>query len=289
MFYATRHEGLDEPRHTKRQPHIPLTTMEIATSGLLRYGLFIQLLSLTGLLLTYYIFKGQTIFTYDLYWTTEEMRENYLFRLWAAIFTGLYTCGAIYLMCFQALAADDACWARGYRAGSKLLATATFLDVLSGVASFVFFLHFTSHYDKPWWNHFTQGGAEWTFMAFGRLVHGTALLFYALAFLLLELYHDEGTNDWHGCLNFFLFGSAGIAEIVVLFLSHGVAGIVLLWIALVSGLTWAMAFEQEVNETSPQLNETELTNDVEQQVEKFARLSPQMQNLSAPLEGGRSM
>ncbi|CDJ47103.1 Chromosome III, complete sequence, related [Eimeria brunetti] len=47
-----------------------------------------------------------------------------------------------------------------------------------------------------------------------------------------------------------------------------------LWLSLFAAAIWALFFEPEVNAVSPALHETELTNDVEQQVEKFARLSP---------------
>jgi len=39
-------------------------------------------------------------------------------------------------------------------------------------------------------------------------------------------------------------------------------------------------FEPEVNDVSPAMYETELTNDIEQQVEKFARMSPYYPNQS---------
>lgn len=47
--------------------------------------------------------------------------------------------------------------------------------------------------------------------------------------------------------------------------------VVIYWVALVSALVWVMGFEQELNASQPLLNEPELTNDIETQVEKFAR------------------
>lgn len=61
---------------------------------------------------------------------------------------------------------------------------------------------------------------------------------------------------------------------MVLAFFTGSIAVVLHWIALVSSLVWAMAFEQEVNASAPLLNEPELTNEIESQVEKFARASP---------------
>eukprot|EP01071_Lankesteria_metandrocarpae_P014092 Lankesteria_metandrocarpae@DN8094_c0_g1_i1.p1 len=124
------------------------------------------------------------------------MREHPCFRGALALLACISLVGSVYLMCFQILLSDDTMWARGYRAGSKLLSLATFLDVLSGVITFVFFLHMVKHYDVSWWNHFNGGGVEWTFLAFAQLLKGCALIFYGISFLLLELYHDEGTNDW---------------------------------------------------------------------------------------------
>lgn len=72
----------------------------------------------------------------------------------------------------------------------------------------------------------------------------------------------------------------------------GVAAL-FIWLALVGVTTWAFFFEPEVNEVSPALHETELTNDVEQQVEKFARMSPYYPAEDAaagsPLSGGVSL
>ena len=64
------------------------------------------------------------------------------------------------------------------------------------------------------------------------------------------------------------------AEFCVLFASVSGVSALFVWFALLAAATWAVFFEPEVNNVSPALHETELTNDVEQQVEKFARLSP---------------
>lgn len=59
-----------------------------------------------------------------------------------------------------------------------------------------------------------------------------------------------------------------------MFIPIGGASTLTIWLALLAATIWAVFFEPEVNNVSPALHETELTNDVEQQVEKFARMSP---------------
>lgn len=273
MWHTTRYEGFDDPKHSKRGP-AGVATLQGVFSALLRTGFLLQLIGLTTLLLVYYAYKGTGIFTYDLIFTTEEQRDTPGFRLWLEIASGIQLIGALYILCFQAVLADDASWARGYRAGAKLLGNAAFFDVLARTVQFIIYAYMDAHYDKVWWKQFSSGGAEWLVSALARLLHAFSLFYYASALFLLEVYHDNGTNDWHGILNCFLFTVAGIAEIVVLAVTRSAVAVVLSWVALVSALVWAMAFEQEVNACAPLLNEPELTNEIEARVEKYARASP---------------
>ncbi|KAL8437818.1 hypothetical protein ACSSS7_000699 [Eimeria intestinalis] len=205
---------------------------------------------------------------------SESARSSEGFHTALAFFSGLYMLGATYLVCFQALAADDACWARGYRAGSKILRLATFLDLLSSIMQFIFFLYIAKFYKPKWYMHFQEGGPECLFFSYIRCLHAVCLSLYAAATYLLEVYHDEGAGDLHAYINSALFGFASLLEFCVLFIPIGGASSLSIWLALLAASTWAIFFEPEVNNVSPALHETELTNDVEQQVEKFARMSP---------------
>lgn len=291
MWYTTRYEGFDAPKFSNRGPtgHALVQTF---SSGLLRTGFLLKWIGLTGLIVAYYMYEGRGLFTYDLKETSEAQRDTQGFRCSLACFQLIQSLGALYLLFFQTLLADDASWSRGYRAGSKMLSNAAFLDVASSTLQFIIYVYMDTHYDKVWWNHFTSGGTEWLISTLARLLNAFSLLYYASGLFLLEVYHDNGTNDWHGVLNAFIFTVAGIAgklfshksvlsrariffsEILVLAYVEGSIAIILQWIALVSALVWAMAFEQEVNASQPLLNEPELTNEIESQVEKFARARP---------------
>lgn len=210
MWHTTRYEGFDDPKHSNRGP-AGVATLQGMLSALLRTGFLLELVGLTVLFLVYYVYRGTGFFTYDLVFTTEDQRALPGFRFWLEIASGVQLVGALYVLCFQAVLADDASWARGYRAGAKLLGNAAFFDVLSRTIQFIIYAYMNAHYDKVWWKQFSSGGAEWLVSALARLLHAFALFYYATALFLLEIYHDNGTNDWHGILNCFLFSVAGVA------------------------------------------------------------------------------
>ncbi|PFH37336.1 glideosome-associated protein with multiple-membrane spans GAPM3 [Besnoitia besnoiti] len=278
MWYSTRQEGFDDPRPSLRGPCVDLPGFlccgASGNSYFLRGGSLLQVLSLSGLFVSYWTFGGSGLFGYELEGLSEEARSSHAFQVAMAVWSGLYMIGASYLVCFQAILADDACWARGYRAGSKILRLATFLDLLSSIMQFIFYLYIAKFYSAKWYAHFLEGGSERIFFSYIRCMHSLALLLYACAYYLLEVYHDEGAGDLHAYINASLFALAGIVEFSVLFSGMSGVATMFIWLALVAVTTWAFFFEPEVNEVSPSLHETELTNDVEQQVEKFARMSP---------------
>merc|ERR1711977_50436 len=99
---------------------------------------------------------------------------------------------------FQYCLADDAAWARGYRAGSKVLSAAVLLDCISQSMQFAAFLWIYKNYSDQWWDqNYSQGGVEWLFLGGARILSGMAMKTYGGAIFLLEAYHDEGTNEWH--------------------------------------------------------------------------------------------
>ncbi|CDJ60918.1 hypothetical protein, conserved [Eimeria maxima] len=279
MWFTTRQEGLDDPRPAMRGPCLDLPTTVFCggvggNSFLLRGGFLLQLFSLTGLFISYWASGGAGLFGYELQGMNEAARSSEGLHTALAFFSGLYMLGAAYLVCFQAIAADDACWARGYRSGSKVLRLATFLDLLSSVMQFIFFLYIAKFYKPKWYLQFKEGGPECLFFSYIRCLHAVCLALYGAATYLLEVYHDEGAGDLHAYINSALFGLASLVEFCVLFVPVGGASALTIWLALLAAAIWAVFFEPEVNNVSPALHETELTNDVEQQVEKFARLSP---------------
>ncbi|KAF8822639.1 glideosome-associated protein with multiple-membrane spans GAPM3 [Cardiosporidium cionae] len=271
MWYTTRQEGFDDPRHTKRGPCI---NVQRRTNYFLRIGFTAELIALTALYICYWIYGGSGLFGYDLKGLPEVARLSGKLRWILVFFTGLNLDGALLVLCFQGVLADDTCWARGYRAGSKILKFATFLDVLSSLLQLIFYLYVAKFYSARWFQHFEDGGSEWVFFAFIRILHSFSLIMYAAATYLLEVYHDEGAGDLHAYINSCLVASAGLIEFIVIFLKYSSISTAFIWLALLAVTIWCYFFEPEVNLVSPALFETELTNDVEIQVEKFARMSP---------------
>lgn len=209
MWYTTRYEGFDTTKgcSTTRKGS---AIVQVLSAGLLRVGFLCKWIGVTGLILIYYVYEGTGLFTYDLKETTENQRENDTFLGWLAFFQFIQLIGSLYLLLFQTSISDDASWARGYRAGSKTFGTAAFLDLISNTLQFIVYVYMASHYDKAWWFQFTSGGTEWLISTLARLINSFSLLYYASALFLLEVYHDHGTNDWHGVLNCFIFTVAGI-------------------------------------------------------------------------------
>lgn len=271
MWLARREEGFDDPRPTKRAPFLNLNDL---VGVCFRLGFSLQLFSLTCLYLTFWFGGGFGLFRYDLQGLSEEEKEPQGFRNCLTVFSGLYMLGSFYIMAFQIFLADDCCWARGFRAGSKILRLASFLDVLSSLFQFMFYFYISKFYTDKWYVHFMEGGSEWVFFTFTRMIHAIAFILYAGSTYLLEVYHDEGAGDLHAYINGSIFFFAGLAEIICIFLRWNSVSTLLIWVALVCVTVWAYFFEPEVNDASPALYETELTNDVEQQVELFASSSP---------------
>jgi len=271
MWYTTREDGFDDPRHTKRAPCV---NVNVFIQGLLRSGFTLQLLSLTLMIVFHVIFGGSGLFAFDLSSMDEAGRSHDTFRCLIAVFSLIYLIGSCSLLLFQALMADDTAWARGYRAGSKIFRMAVFFDVISSVMQFIFFLYVAKFYSNKWYSHFEAGGSECVFLAYIRIMHAMCFILYGTSTYLLEVYHDEGAGDLHAYINCSFFFVAAIAEFSLIFFKLHSTSTALIWAALFVVTAWCYFFEPEVNHASPLLDETELTNDVEQQVEKFTRLNP---------------
>lgn len=126
-----------------------------------------------------------------------------------------------------------------------------------------------------------EGGSELVLFLFTRVIHAFSLILFGVACYLLEVYHDEGAGDLHAYINSVLFILSGLfgilsfnAELLKFMLKMSTPFVPTLALALLAASLWAVYFEPEVTYTSPALNETELTNDVEHQVEKFTHLTP---------------
>jgi len=273
MWYTTRTEGFDTAVHKNRAPFLhEYISQKINASLRMAFGQ--RLISMIGLFISYYAFKGKTLFAYDMSSTSEEMRSNPNYLLNNCIWQGLGVLSVMYFACYHFCLADDAAWARGYRAGSKFLGAAIMLDAIVQMSQLSSYIWLYKHYSEQWWIHnFGSGGIEWLFISGSRILSGMALTLYAFAFFLLEVYHDEGTNEWHAVFNLFLFSVAGFAEMFsACFVPPGVA-FLLVFIAVVSGFLWSLPFEEELTEASA-LHETELVNQVEEETNKYAALSP---------------
>ncbi|EZG67240.1 putative transmembrane protein [Gregarina niphandrodes] len=278
MWVATRHEGFDREGFLLNRPKVytgfVAGSLDRCSKGFLRTGLLFQTLALLGMILFHYAFGGLGYYTWDLRHTTEEMRNNETYRLALLGFNILYFLGSILLTAFQAGLADDAAWSRGYRAGSKLLSYASFFDVVASTMQLAWALNFSSYYTDAMWTHFRDGNLDWVFCNGARVIRALAYVGYGLSFFLLEVYHDEGTNDWHGGANLIFYLLAGISEMSVILLADPAFSTAVSFVALMSALLWAVAFEEEVNASSPALNESELCNELEKQMDRFARVNP---------------
>ncbi|KAK2194937.1 Protein of unknown function DUF3273 [Babesia duncani] len=274
MWLSTRKDHLDDGLPPSRAPCISLTWF---FNNTLRMGFGLQLFSLIGLNCIYFSFNGKGLFTYDLSGVPESSRLDPVFRSWLTLFSLIYMLGSLTLICFQVLLADDTCWARGYRSGSKILRLATFLDTISSTLQFIFYLFINKFYSQRWFVNLNEGSSELVFFVFTRVIHSFACFLFGIACYLLEVYHDEGAGDLHAYLNGLLFVLTGVAELGLLVFHVSAWYTPFLLLSLFAVTLWAIYFEPEVVYVSPDLHETELTNDVEHQVEKFTRMTPSSQ------------
>ncbi|OII76100.1 hypothetical protein cand_006890 [Cryptosporidium andersoni] len=269
MWLSTRVENVDTGITTKQGPSIPIESLFYA---FLRLGLFFEIMCFAGLTLISYVSTGSLMLNYHSF--PEHMLQGSIpSYVSLCFFLGLV--GAGKLMVFQILLADDTCFARGYVTGSKIIKVASLLDLVGKMICFVFTLQLggTSENAIEFNTAVAQGGVEINFLTFGQVLSGIAFISYGFGFLLLELFQDEGVGNVYGYINFSSFVSAGIAILIyaISFKTSGANFIAL--VALMGAFIWASFFEPAVNEFSPSLGETELTNDVETQVEKFTRTS----------------
>lgn len=278
MWIATRHEGFDDPVKGKRHQYLNKRTSDLierCSQAYLRSGLLMKFLSLIIFLLNHVAYGGKGIFTWDLNNTDAEMRGTSRFRSIVTFASALYFLGAIFIGFFQYSLADDAAWSRGYRAGSKLLSYASFLDISSSAMYLAWACNFCTNYTDNYWHYFITGSIDWLFFGSSRVIQGFSLILMGCALFLLEVYHDTGTNDWHAPLNLFLFTICGFTDIVSLLLPVPQIHFIIYIGSILSALVWAIAFEEEVNSVSPLYHESELCNELEKEVNEFTRVDPQ--------------
>ncbi|KAF7457789.1 putative glideosome associated protein with multiple membrane spans 3 [Cryptosporidium felis] len=267
MWLSTRVENVDTGIATKQGPSIPI---ENSFNTLLRMGLLLELFCFLGLTLIGYNYTNQLSINFH---SLGELlvQGNAPKYISLCFFLGIL--GSLYLMAFQILLADDTCFARGYVTGSKIIKIATLLDLVGKTISFVFTMQLggSTDLESAFNMAVAQGGVEINFLIFGQVLCGIAFVSYGLGFLLLELFQDEGVGNSYGYINFLAFSASGISLLVhaTTFKSTGISLFALTSFA--AALLWALFFEPSINEFSPAFSETELTNDVETQVEKFTR------------------
>ncbi|KAH8739457.1 cytochrome c oxidase subunit III [Cryptosporidium ryanae] len=267
MWLSTRVENVDTGIAAKQGPSLPIENM---FNTFLRMGLLFEFLCYFGLTLISYNYTNNLTFNYH---SLGEIlvQGNAPKYISFCFFLGII--GSIYLMVFQLLLADDTCFARGYVTGSKIIKVATLLDFIGKTIGFVFTLQLggTTDLETAFNMAVAQGGVEINFLTFGQMLCGIAFILFGLGFLLLELFQDEGVGSTYGYINFIVFSASGIAIIIhaTTFKTTGVNIFALASFA--SASLWAVFFEPAINEFSPAFGETELTNDVETQVEKFTR------------------
>ena len=276
MWYTTRHEGYDgDTGARKSHQWLSGEMLERYLGSQLRIGFLIRLITAFAVNIGYYAFGGTRVFTWGLEFTTEHMRAETNYIPYLAVWTGIALWSGMHLACFHAFLSDDAAWARGFRAGSKAFGVAIFFDMVGLVLQLVAYVWISANYSELWWENYTTGGVDWLYFAVCKILFGIKFLCMAPAIALLEIYHDEGTSDWHGLMNAFLLCAGGLSYLVAVFFpAESGLGIVLGVITLLSVTFWAFHFEDALIESSTALNETELCNEVEQEVGKFTKLSP---------------
>ncbi|CDR97339.1 hypothetical protein, conserved [Babesia bigemina] len=243
MWFTTRKDHLDDGIPPSRAPSV---SFNFIFNNTLRMGFGMQLLGFVGMNLVYFAYGGKGLFTYNLVGLPEASRLDEGFRSHITTFAMIYMLGSLSLLCFQVLLADDTCWARGYRSGSKILRLATFLDAFSSTMQFIFYLYISKFYTQRWFAHLNDGSSELVFFVFTRIMHAFACFLYGLACYLLEVYHDEGAGDLHAYLNGVCFVLTGCAELMVLVFQKGMLATPLLLITLAAATLWAVYFEPEV-------------------------------------------
>jgi len=215
----------------------------------------------------------KAIFTTSWTSTTPETRASPTFQLLMLSSSLISLVGAGFLSLFHCVIADDAGWARGYRAGSKLFKNFVLLDLLSSLIKVVFNLYVFNNYSEEWWTHYTEGGVEYVYVGLCIGLAAVAFFFLACSTFLLETYHDLGTDESFAHTNVVFAMVAFITHMISVFspsTTEGLASIAAL-LTFTSTTVWAMNFELQVNDISPSMIETELTNSIEQEMVQYSQ------------------
>eukprot|EP01054_Gregarina_sp_Poly1_P000979 Gregarina_sp_Poly_1__978@NODE_1239_length_4674_cov_201_846538_g844_i0_p3_GENE_NODE_1239_length_4674_cov_201_846538_g844_i0NODE_1239_length_4674_cov_201_846538_g844_i0_p3_ORF_typecomplete_len129_score3_34DUF3273/PF11677_8/3_3e31_NODE_1239_length_4674_cov_201_846538_g844_i040714457 len=101
-------------------------------------------------------------------------------------------------------------YARGYRAGTKMLSQATLFDIVSSAMMTLFFFAQFSYLEDQWQTDAIHPNPMVIYGITNRLLHAVALFFYGGAFLCLEAYHSQGTAECWGWIILCVFKAAGV-------------------------------------------------------------------------------
>ncbi|XP_053991635.1 uncharacterized protein LOC128883378 [Hylaeus volcanicus] len=251
---------LEEDNSTRGEAWSDL--LSCLTSPLLRLGLLIQLLVLIFGFALYYGHGGTGVFTFDLFNTPEKLRTSQGYSAILIVLQFFFLLGCMCISSFQIYVADNSKLTRGFRAGSKMLSTATLLDTFVVGLRLMQSIYAYQFLGKRWWMKYTQSNADWCLFFSGTLLHSVALALYALAFFYMEAYHDEGTYEEWSWILLSLFSLAAFFEFLLIFTGFGNFFSLIHIAALATAVFWAFSFEPLLHYYSPVFHDRDINADI---------------------------
>lgn len=247
----------------------------------LRCGLLLQIVALVGLLIFGWI-AGCGVGLISITSGCTRMTSSWG-AVGAVICSLLWVGSACLIQGFRNTGDDEGSikFARGYRAGTKLLNQATILDIIAGGMTTLSIFAQLSFLEDQWQTEAIKPNPMTIFNYTARLLHAISLIVYGAGFMFIESYHTTGTADVWGWILLSLYKTAGVLEFLAIVLHSAVLDLVFtvsLGLAVLSALMWAQAFEPIIISNEVQLDQSALRNEFFRSKNSMAYYGPQIDN-----------
>lgn len=248
----------DEPERGKELG----TLLNCLTYALLRCGFLIQLCVIITGYGTYLSNHGLGFFSFDLFGTPEDLRNDSKYVGIMMWLQSLFVCGSISLAAFQIFLADDARQNRGFRAGSKMLSTAATLDIFVGSLRLMQYVYAYNFLGQRWWLKYIQSPSDWCLFYSGTFLHSIVLFLYGFGIFYMESYHTKSSQSGVSCLCLLLYTIASVFELLSAFTHYGGFSTMFHMISLFLATIWSCSFEETVYHSSPMFHDRNVNSGI---------------------------
>lgn len=237
--------------------------METVSSGTLKSGLSLQFLALFGLTATHWLGGNMNFFTFEVMTFADSNSSGIFYYFILAVLQLAYVLGITFIATYRCFLSDCSKFSRGFRAGSKVLSSSILLSLVANLLRFVSYCYAFGFYNFRWWSRFSTSKGDAIIFNFATMLDGISNVGIGSSFLLLDIFHDEGTTDESRVWKIFTFYTVGgISELIFGITNFGAFYTLLLLAGHSLALLWAHDFEKVVEFSGPTLHSRDLHTNV---------------------------